>query len=409
MKRVLLGLQLALALCVVGVILWVSIRVHASSTARRGGFRSDWSPAAAASYLDAREAWWQSWPSAQRDHGTVCISCHTVMPYALVRPSLRQQLNQTALTPMEGEMLSSIEKRVTNWQQTAPYYLDTAHAAPSRATEAVLNALILAAYRAPLADSAFAEAWALQETTGENAGGWAWQDFHEAPWESKESSYQGAAMMAAAVGMMPGQYGSEPADRDRVELLRGYLARLYPAQPPMNQLYVLWASSYMPGLLQPSQRTDLIARIASLQHSDGGWSLADLDPQRDLKPSVLDMFKRAENADGSDGCATGLAVSSLEESGVPLADPVVQRGLAWLKGHQYQDGSWWAASLNGFRDPASDMGRFMSDAATGYAVLALEQSRSPGAKQPLPASGPPGPVSAQQSDEHAAGNARQAY
>ena len=46
-----------------------------------------WNRDAATKYLDDRETWWQGWPRAQKDHGTVCISCHTVVPYAMVRRS----------------------------------------------------------------------------------------------------------------------------------------------------------------------------------------------------------------------------------------------------------------------------------------------------------------------------------
>lgn len=381
MKRVLFVLQVVIAVAVLAAILWIGVRVRASSAATRGTFRSSWSPAAAAGYLDYRAAWWQSWPSAQRGQGTACVSCHTTLPYALVRPALRQELGQTSLTSAEQALLDSVTKRVDDWPQVDPYYSDAAHAAPSRSTETVLNAVILSAYSAsqgrpiPQTTRAFDEAWSLQKTSGEDAGGWDWQNFHEAPWESTESGYQGAAMMAMAVGMMPMQYGNEPAVRSHVQLLRTYLNRSWSGQPVMNQLYVLWASAYMPELISPAQHADLLTRIARMQHADGGWSLADLDPQRTLRRSVLDLFKRAESTDGSDGCATGLAVTALEASGVRQDDPVLQRSLAWLEGHQYQDGTWWASSLNGFRDPNSDMGRFMSDAATGYAVLALEEAR----------------------------------
>ncbi len=383
MKRTFVYFVLVLILSFIGFLSWIALRVHASSAKAGGALRSHWSVVAATSYLDSREVWWQSWPPSQRSEGTVCISCHTVLPYAFVRPVFRKRAGQLELTPAEKRMLASIEKRVTDWQQIDHYYSDAAHDAPSRATESVLNAVILAEYDSesnrvrPLTQQALENAWALQLTTGQNAGGWDWQNFHEAPWESSESAYQGAAMIAIALGDAPAQYSNEPDVQDHLGRLRAYLLRRYAEQPVMNQLYVLWASAHFPGLLTSMQRTDLVRTVTRLQNSDGGWSLSAIDKQSSLKHFVLDLFERVDGVYGSDGCATGLVTLALEEDGVPRDSPVLQRGLAWLEQHQYQDGSWWAPSMNGFRNPASGVGHFMSDAATGYATLALEQQVSP--------------------------------
>jgi hypothetical protein len=345
----------------------------------------NWNPAAAASYLDGREVWWQKWPSAQMDHGTVCISCHTVVPYALVRPALRRRLGETGLTDPETTMLASIEKRVKDWSQVTPYYTDAAYGAgktaESHSTEAVLNAVILSSYDAargqlsPATRAAFDEAWALQEKTGENAGSWNWQDFHLAPWESPESRYQGAALMAVALGDAPDRYGSDLEVREHLGLLQAYLRRQYGAQPLMSQLYVLWASARIPGLLTEADRARLIEKIDDLQLHDGGWALPSLDEQPGVRHYLMDHWKQLSNTAESDGCATGLVVLALEENGVNPRDPVLNRGLHWLEKNQSKDGSWRASSLNGPRDPDSDIGRFMDDAATGYAVLALEDAR----------------------------------
>ena len=73
----------------------------------------------------------------------------------------------------------------------------------------------------------------------------------------------------------------------------------------------------------------------------------------------------------SDGYATGLVSFVLQRAGLSTRSELKQ-ALAWLvKNQNKAEGLWPATSLNKERDPASDPGRFMSDAATAYAVLAL--------------------------------------
>jgi len=67
---------------------------------------------------------------------------------------------------------------------------------------------------------------------------------------------------------------------------------------------------------------------------------------------------------------------------MPRALEAVRRGRSWLvrnqRGHgglwvRGQEGFWVTHSLNKRRNPSSNVGLFMSDAATAYAVLALTQ------------------------------------
>ena len=113
---------------------------------------ASWSPAAAASYLDGREIWWQSWDRAKRDHDTTCVSCHTVLPYALARTSLRKANGESGLSAAEQTMLAYVEKRANLWDEVEPFYKDASSGAgktaESRGTESVFNALILARYDA---------------------------------------------------------------------------------------------------------------------------------------------------------------------------------------------------------------------------------------------------------------------
>jgi hypothetical protein len=94
--------------------------------------------------------------------------------------------------------------------------------------------------------------------------------------------------------------------------------------------------------------------------------------------SLLKGWKRKDGTaqvGRSDGYATGLAVLTLQQAGVPATDARLVNGLEWLRSHQSAwTGRWQAYSPN--RNHAwllDESARFMDDAATAYAVLALTQ------------------------------------
>ena len=349
--------------------------------------RPGWDARAAAAYLDKRADWWLHWPTAARDHETQCVSCHTALPYALARPALRMPLGEQSAAAPERLLYANVIKRVSLWNEVEPFYPDQTRGLPktseSRGTEAVMNALILATRDAPTgslsadARKAFENLWPLQFKAGDFKGTWAWLNFHYEPWESPDAAYFGGALAALAVGTAPGGYASGREVQPRVALLREYLQQHAATQPLLNRVMLLWASARLDGLLQPADRDAIVDALAAHQHDDGGWSMADLGTWKRLDATAIDS--------DSDGYATGLAALALQQAGRPRTDTRVDAALRWLARHQdAANGFWYAASLNKDRDFASDAGKFMSDAATAYAVLALTSgSATPGGSSPL--------------------------
>jgi squalene-hopene/tetraprenyl-beta-curcumene cyclase len=333
------------------------------------GDTKPWDRKAAAAYLDGRMNWWATWPSAARDHDTFCISCHTSLPYALARPALRTALAEQGPSADEKTFLDNLAKRVALWQQVEPFYSDAKNGAPksteSRSTEAVLNALVLARYGAPAATDALRNMFALQLKEGDKSGSWTWLNFHNEPWEADDSAFWGASLAGLAAGWATEPYRSSAEVRESLALLGDYLQREQQGQSTLNRAVALWATGKLPQLLKPEQRAAIVAEIGSKQRQDGGWSESSL---------VTKEWKRKDGTPldaQSDGYGTGLMVTALEESGLPAAKPLIAKGLAWLERNQDPSGAWLSTSMNKKRDPASDAGRFMSDAATAYSVLAL--------------------------------------
>lgn len=327
---------------------------------------------AAAAYLDGRAEWWSTWANAQRDRGTFCISCHTTLPYALARPELSAPLGEHQPSPAEAKILNNLLTRARNWRDIEPFYPDQTRGVPktseSRAIEAVMNAVVLSrrdARAGHLSDdtrTAFDVMWSLQMKTGPNNGAWTWLNFNYEPWESPNSPYFGASLAAIAIGSAPDGYAASPDIQERMKALRGYFQHQHSTVSLLNQLMGLWASGSVRDLLTPEQRTATIDAALAAQHADGGWSTASL--------GTYQRVDKTPNDTQSDGYATALACLALRVAGVE--DPRVGKGLDWLRRNQDRaTGRWTATSLNKQRDPESDPGKFMNDAATAYAVLAL--------------------------------------
>jgi squalene-hopene/tetraprenyl-beta-curcumene cyclase len=354
-----------------------------STTAAQAGESTGWDKGAAARYLDARAAEWSAFKGADRGKGVdkvSCVSCHTSLSYAIGRPALRHAAGDDHPTDHETRRLEQIRRRVAHWSELdtpqfrLSYDFDDRKKVESWGTEAVLNALVLAWYdrRSGLdapSDStsqALRNLWATQLKEGKDAGSWDWLDFGLRPWEASEARYYGTTLGAIAVGTAPG-YLKTAKDADTklgFDRLRRYLKTHFEEQSLHNRLFVLWASTSIDGLITEAQRHQVIDQVLAKQQENGGWNL----------PSLIDCRRQdgTPQETAPDGYATGLALHVLQLAGVSRDRPAVARGLTWLRANQQPSGNWVCVSLNKRRDPKTHVGKFMSDAATAFAILALE-------------------------------------
>jgi squalene-hopene/tetraprenyl-beta-curcumene cyclase len=345
----------------------------------------------AITYLDGRQDAWSEFPRAGRGEGadrTACVSCHTGISYALARPSLGRLAAEpgspSGLPAAEQRMITGVRLRVEHWAELDSdrfglmYDSDDRKKAESRGTEAVLSALILARADAargqmvpsPATKTALVQLWATQAKDGNDSGSWDWLNFGLAPWEAGSSRAFGAALAALAVGAIPSYL--EQADGEAARgtgLLRDYLRRRFPDENLFNRLWILDASMTFEGVLTASERRDVVAQLLALRRDDGGWALATFGGYK--------RVDRTAQAQDSDGYATGLAVHVLLRAGLPADRPELARGLAWLRSHQQEDGSWPGRSVNKERDPATFIGKLMTDAATAVAAQALVEAGAP--------------------------------
>ena len=326
-----------------------------------------WNEESALIFLDRKASEWDAWEKSQRSLETTCISCHTGGPYLLARPSLQRYLDSAPDHAVQKNLIADVETRVEKWDTAEPWYaFNDVKKSESLGTEAIWNTVILSysdhydgvESMSTSTVEAFDVLWKNQNADGH----WPWLDFKLEPFESKNASAYGASLAAVAVGKAPGNYAESKGIQEKLSKLKKYLRSEFKKDEQFlhNQIFILWASIQLEGILSEKEHAKLVRRLKSIQRNDGGWSLSDLGTWR----------KNEEQP--SDGYATGLVTFVLREAGLEPRDESVGKGLGWLMLNQdVKTGGWTAKSVNKKRNPETFSGQFMNDAASAYAVLAL--------------------------------------
>jgi squalene-hopene/tetraprenyl-beta-curcumene cyclase len=301
--------------------------------------------------MDGRQETWFAWPRANTG-AKPCISCHTGLPYLLARPELRKALGEKEPTKWETGLLASLSGRL---DKKTP--LDNV----GLGVESVMAGLFL---KTP---EALDRMWVMQQREGKATGAWKWFSLDQTPWEDAESDLFGASLAAIAVGTAPEAYRKQPEVKERVAALTAYLRGPHEKQPFQNTLAMVWAASKLPEAMDPVERKKAMRDALGKQEDDGGWSLGSLGP--------WNPHPNAPPQSGSNTYATAFTAYVLMESGMQPTDARIAKALTWLRTHQSEHGYFFAASMNRVYPADSVEVRFMRDAATGYASLALLKVR----------------------------------
>jgi squalene-hopene/tetraprenyl-beta-curcumene cyclase len=177
------------------------------------------------------------------------------------------------------------------------------------------------------------------------------------PWEISDSRFYGAALAAMAV---PAKDHGRPEAQELV----AYLRREQAAQPLHNRLMLLWASAGFPEALPAADRHAIVDEVWKKQQADGSWTADALGP--------FQAHAKAPPAPGSSAYATAFAAYAMEQAGGDPANPKLTRALDWLSAHQNPEcGCWQSVSMNEQYEPGGMQSKFMTDAATSFAAMAL--------------------------------------
>jgi squalene-hopene/tetraprenyl-beta-curcumene cyclase len=276
------------------------------------------------------------------------------MTYLLARPALRQRLKESQPTMYEVGLLDRLRAKVGEKPAGALQSVEVIFSAMFLSREDAMHTMSTHTRKA------FDQLWALQGGAGASKGGWRWYAVNLDPWENAESHFFGSSLAAAALTHVPAEYRNTPNVRDQAAALNTYLVESIESRRLHDRLALLLARSVVP----ESMRQAITSDAFSKQQPDGGWTIESLGPwaaHPDAPPSS-----------GTNAYATAFATVALLRGGVPASDPRLAKALDWLQSHQDPaSGTWAAVSMNKRYPEGSMESRFMQDAATAFASLAL--------------------------------------
>lgn len=163
-----------------------------------------------------------------------------------------------------------------------------------------------------------------------------------------ELTLQAARAVTAAPGWLANLKDVELVKR--VEKMKAFLRDVEPRND-FDRVLRLQLAHYLPDLVSSEQKEAALALLSRKQHADGGWSLRDMSALQDWHYKISDTVAKLITSlpdaakPESDAYMTALAVVLMRQSGVPVEDERIQRGIAWLKKEQRVSGRWWMDSL----------------------------------------------------------------
>ncbi|MDG2384761.1 MAG: hypothetical protein P8N76_24040 [Pirellulaceae bacterium] len=292
-----------------------------------------------------------------------CISCHTNATYMFVRPALSPTLGKPQETTREF-FLSELKTFATTDKTKLDEGVHPAQLIYLAAGLAEWDAHVTKQL-SPETEQAIDLMFALQREHGSWGAVDCWP-----PYES--DAYHLATVAAMAISSAPG-WETKVTETNNEQMLKNVaqLKSYLQSTPPHDygRTLLLWSAARMPGLIDDARKTDLIDMLTRHQREDGGWSLRTM-----AAPEAWGQGNRAEKLRSesnfsnpeSDGHMTGLAIIALRESGLPVQDARIQRGITWLQNNQRESGRWWTRSLN------TDGPHFITYSGTALPLLALQ-------------------------------------